>query len=509
MIGRACPRVGDRDKQPLRELSMSLRTHALSLACSGVLAACSNGDVVQLPSFGNISDAPPSIQSAAQAVVRIRTAGAYATGSFISPDGILLTNNHVLGVDVCPQEGCYAQVSFMHQLHADPQDPQTVFFVPLAVDVGLDVAVLQAYAAPGSASLNTPHYLTLASHDAGSLRGMHVYVVGHPEGRLKKWTQGQIVDSDGAWVTLTAYSLPGSSGSPILDEQGHAVAILHRGPSAQDLISNRGVNEYSVGSASASVIQALSAPLPPAMVSVRASSSDADVVHHQLVYLNAREENATVNGSPTPVLSILGDACDTGLAQTAFASPDDLGAAVDPCVQAVLWIECRSDEMMTVSTGFGVCPPAADAWQSRYKNVYDHWVALNGQLMLDMVSFGPAALAHSKAEGTASGAEKLGAALQFSGPPLDFNIAAYLAAFNIDSYGGTRIVDFLHGYAKSPGYALSGEDIAATALWLSQNGQLSGPDTVSFLKTLAGDEHLDIGAKLFIENVLYQSHALD
>jgi hypothetical protein len=93
-------------------------------------------------------------------------------------------------------------------------------------------------------------------------------------------------------------------------------------------------------------------------------------------------------------------------------------------------------------------------------------------------------------------------------PALDFRIAAYLAAFDIEQYAGTRIIDFLNAYASSPGYALSGVDIAATAVWLNQNGKLSGDDTVSFLQKLAGDDHLDIAAKLFIENILYESHAL-
>ena len=66
----------------------------------------------------------------------------------------------------------------------------------------------------------------------------------------------------------------------------------------------------------------------------------------------------------------------------------------------------------------------------------------------------------------------------------------------------------MHAYASSPGYALAAEDIAATAIWLNQNMELSGDDTVSFLKTLDADAQVDVGAKLFIENVLYDSMAL-
>jgi trypsin-like peptidase len=488
-------------------------THRLALLALLALilampAACSSQDArtVVLPSFSDVSEAPQPIQTAAQAVVRIRTAGEIATGSFISPSGILLTNNHVLGVGVCPQEGCYAQITFMHQRHSAIQQPQTVFVVPLAVDVGLDMATVQVYSGPGAAPLDTPHYLTLASHNAGSLQGMHIHVVGHPEGHLKKWTQGQVVGSDGTWIWFTAYSLPGNSGSPVLDDDGHMVGILHRGPSAQDLVTGRGVDEYSIGTASDALITAMTAPLPAAIRSIQAPVTDVEVAQFQAVYLNARVQTATVSGAPKPVLSSLGAQCDAGLARQDYASPEDLASALAPCSQAELWIECRGD---APPGGFGVCPEDSGAWLTRYQAVYDHWRALNGELSLNMVSFGPAALAGSQAQGLAVGAQKLADSLSTAHAPLDFSVASYLAAFEVYSYGGTSVVDFLRAYTKWTGYPLSATSVASTALWLNHDGQLSGADTQSLLKTLAADDQVDIGTKLYVEDVLYQSAALD
>jgi S1-C subfamily serine protease len=165
------------------------------VACSG-----NGGGSIALPSFSDVSDAPPAIRAAAQAVVRISTAGELATGSFISATGVLLTNNHVLGVDICPIEGCYAQITFLYQRHSARQTPQTVFVVP----VGLDMAVVQVYDRPGGPPLDTPSFLTLASRSPVSLVGTHVNVVGHPEGNLKKWTQGTVSDTDGTWILFTA-----------------------------------------------------------------------------------------------------------------------------------------------------------------------------------------------------------------------------------------------------------------------------------------------------------------
>jgi hypothetical protein len=308
------------------------------------------------------------------------------------------------------------------------------------------------------------------------------------------------------WIWFTAYSLPGNSGSPLLDDDGRMVGILHRGPTAQDLVSNHGVDEYAIGTASAALVAAMSAPLPAALRSIQASVTDDEVAQHDALYLNARVENAMVNGMPKSVLSSLGAACDAGLARQDFASPEDLSGALAPCFRAELWIECRSD---AAPGGFGACPPNGDAWLQRYQGAYDHWRALNGELVLEMVSFGPAALSPSNAEGLRAGAQKLATALAAANPPLDFGIANYLAAFNVDSYAGTRILDFMHAYAKMPGYSLSATAIASTALWLNHDGKLSSADALSFLKTLAADDTVDIGTKLYIEDSRYESGALD
>jgi hypothetical protein len=364
---------------------------------------------------------------------------------------------------------------------------------------------LQAYAAPGGLPLDTPNYLTLVSRDAASLQGTHIHVVGHPEGRLKKWSEGQVVDSDGTWVWFNAYSLPGNSGSPVLDDQGHMVGILHRGPTAQDLFSNRGVDEFAIGTASAALVTGMGKPLPAATRSLTAAATDAEVVAHPFVYLNAQRPQAMVNGAPKDVLSSLGEACDVGLARQDYASPDDLATALAPCTRAEFWIECRGD----VPARFGVCPANGSLWLARLQGVYDHWRALNGELSLYEVSFGVAALSSSKSTGRIAAAQKLGQALADANPPLDFRIANYLAAFNVDTYRGTRVLDFLHAYTSVPDYALSGTSIANTALWLNGDSVLTWPDTLSLLRALAGDDKIDIGTKLFIEDVRYQSKALD
>ena len=186
-----------------------------------------------LPALNDIATASTVVQKAAKAVVLVRTAGAAASGSFISATGLFLTNNHVLGDTVCPREGCYVQITFLRQRGQQRQQPTIVFAVPQSVDVGLDMAVVQMYDSPGGNKLTTPDYLSFNAQPPAALIGTHVTIIGHPDGRLKKWSDGVIFDTAGSWIKSTNYSLPGNSGSPAIDDNGQIVGLIHRGPTAQ------------------------------------------------------------------------------------------------------------------------------------------------------------------------------------------------------------------------------------------------------------------------------------
>ncbi len=472
---------------------------AMPAAFALLLWGCSSAAPTGGPSFEDITSANQTIQTAAAAVVLVTMPGFVATGSFISPDGLLLTNNHVLGVGVCPIEGCYAQLTWNYQRGARLSQPVTVFVVPKAVDVGLDMAVLQASSAPGGPPLSTPSYLTIDSRDPGSLQGIHVTVVGHPEGSVKKWSEGQVIDADGSWITTSVFVLPGNSGSPLLDDHGHIVGLMHRSPEGEDLIADDGLNVSSIGTASSALIAAMSAPLPGSMGSISAPVTDAEAVSHQLLYLSARVQTARVGGASKQVLASLGEACDAALAVKDYASPDDLSSALEPCFDAEHWIECRSD----AQTPFGVCPDDGAAWQSRYKAMYEALRSLNGELDLDEMSFAEAALSSTMADGQGVAAQLLTQALAMAQPPLDFHVASYLAAFSIDTYRGASVVNFTRNYGSVPDYAANGEDLASTILWLSNTGAIGFADTKSLLSAVHGDRTIDLGTKLFIELAEY------
>jgi V8-like Glu-specific endopeptidase len=495
-------------------ITMPLSLRALPWLLLPCLAACSSStpsNGADVPRFRDVSEAPAAIQIAAKAVVRIRTADAQATGSFISADGRLLTNNHVLGVEVCPKEGCYAQITRMHQRHATSGTTETIFVVPLAVDVGLDMAIVQAYSTDASgqkgAQLSTPDFLAFDARDPGSLQGEHVHIVGHPEGRLKKWTDGEVVDSSGAWITSTAFTLPGNSGSPILSDDGRIVGILHRGPATQDLLTANGADTYSIGTASGPLVAArASGALPAALLSTVAPITDADLVAREAVFRNAHVASATVGSAVKQVIDSLATACDAGLARQDIASPDDLDQALAACYAAENWIDCNVDRD---PSGFSVCPTDVTPWHTRFQGIYDHWRALNGHLDLGPITFSMSQLENSKATGNSAAESNLQAALADARPALDFPIAVYLAVFGVTTFDGANVADFVRNYSKQPHYELSASTIAVASLWLNQGQLLDGDAVRSLLAALAADAKVDIGAKLYIEEIQYNSKIID
>ena len=485
------------------------------VALCAVAGACSSGPAtatfpgpatVTLPHFNDITTATPEIQTAARAVVRVRTAGEYGTGFFISPTGLLLTNNHVLGDPVCAVEGCYVGLTQMHERGKPQQDPSTVFAVPTTVNPGLDMAAVQFYDLNGN-QLDTPDYLSFDGQDGASLLNQHVTIVGHPEAALKKWTDGQVTDTNGQWITTTAYTLPGESGSPILNDQGQVVGLLHRGPTSEDLFSETGVDMYSTGTASAPIVAVLAAPPSPPVVSTTAATTKEQFLANDFIYLNAHVATVTVDGMSISAIPILGEACDAALARTDFTSPSDLDSALMPCYQAETWIDCRGNS----SVPYGIvcpAPTAQAAWASRYQSMNQIWLGMNGQPDYYAVSFAIAALQLTWDGGVSAGAQSLQQVLAAASPVLDYHLALYLAAFAIESYGGTQIATYVANYKQVPHYELQATNIAYAAGWRYNNRNMTKAQLQSFLQQLFADPNISVGSRLAIEEFLYSLNAL-
>lgn len=171
------------------------------------LTPCS---LINLSAF-NVSDI---VAKAKPAVVKIVAVDANenprktGTGFFITSDGLLVTNNHVIegAADLFAQTNTGAIYIF-----------RCVVFR----SVDLDLALLK-FAATG-----VPH-LTLGS-SVHVAEGKQIIVISRPEGLETTVSDGIIsaFRNDRSSLEITATISPGSSGAPVLDESGQVIGVAN------------------------------------------------------------------------------------------------------------------------------------------------------------------------------------------------------------------------------------------------------------------------------------------
>ena len=128
------------------------------------------------------------------------------TGFFISPDGLAVTNFHVI-------QGA-SHLSGRTNEGAVFQFERVVAHPP-----GVDLAILK-FAAEGVACLKL-------GHSTDAVEGQTVLVIGSPEGLQGTVSEGIIsaFRENRSMIQISAPISPGSSGSPVLDESGDVIGV--------------------------------------------------------------------------------------------------------------------------------------------------------------------------------------------------------------------------------------------------------------------------------------------
>ncbi|WP_326641265.1 DNA/RNA non-specific endonuclease [Streptosporangium sp. NBC_01755] len=179
--------------------------------------------------------------TAARAVGRVvvrdargRLAG-YGTGSLVSPD-LLLTNQHVLadartagrsGVEFDYQDGLDGRPL---PLQGFSLDPGRFFFA----DQELDFALVAVKA--GTGELARFGFNRLVASEGKAIVGDFVTIIQHPGGEKKQVAlrENRIVDILELFLHYQTDTEPGSSGSPVFNDQWEIVALHHAGIPAPD-----------------------------------------------------------------------------------------------------------------------------------------------------------------------------------------------------------------------------------------------------------------------------------
>ncbi len=236
--------IPPQDRRPPRgahnqtESEPDMRHIAIIVAAVALLAAgCSSGDA----SSGDIPGAPATaaprsgaiddLADVRGAVVRIEAKGTYeypegtgynegftGSGFFISPDGIAVTNNHVV-----------TGAAFL-QVYVDGEDEPRNAKI-LGVSECSDLAVID---------VDGDGYPYLAWSDETLKVGLGVYAAGHPLGDheytlLDGIISKEAADGESSWASVdhviehTADILPGNSGGPLVTEGGYVVGVNYAG----------------------------------------------------------------------------------------------------------------------------------------------------------------------------------------------------------------------------------------------------------------------------------------
>jgi Sulfatase-modifying factor enzyme 1/Trypsin-like peptidase domain len=179
-----------------------------------ILGAFLNAGTILLNA--NAADIPSLIQKTKPAIVEILTFDQQnkplmsGTGFFVSSDGLLLTNYHVIaGSSSIIAKTPTGAVYFLKNIVVTSESP--------------DIAELQFFAK------DVP-YLNLGS-SVNTLEGERILVIGNPEGLEGTVSEGIIsaFRENRSLIQITAPLSHGSSGSPVIDESGNVIGIATQG----------------------------------------------------------------------------------------------------------------------------------------------------------------------------------------------------------------------------------------------------------------------------------------
>ena len=164
------------------------------------------------------------IATARPAIVLIRTPDGSGSGFFVSNDGLVVTNAHVV-------KGSQTVQVFLDGGQG-PLQAQVVRKLGDGEDLGIDLALVQVRDHAG-APLNSPSFLRVETPQLG----MDVVALGYPwapsDQEINEWTltttsgsvNREVIEADIVYLDHSARLLPGNSGGPLVDRNGMVVGI--------------------------------------------------------------------------------------------------------------------------------------------------------------------------------------------------------------------------------------------------------------------------------------------
>ena len=162
-----------------------------------------------------------------------RTVG-YGTGSMVAPH-VLLTNHHVLP-DAQTAATSAIEFDFEDGPDGQPRPSRRFAFAPdvlFIADEDLDFALVAVE--PNASTVDAYGFNPLIEAEGKAIVGECVTIIQHPSGQRKQVAlrENRIVDVVDEMLHYRADTEPGSSGSPVFNDQWECVALHHAGVASE------------------------------------------------------------------------------------------------------------------------------------------------------------------------------------------------------------------------------------------------------------------------------------
>ncbi|MYL54445.1 endonuclease [Pontibacillus yanchengensis] len=178
----------------------------------------------------------------------------HGTGFLISPS-VLITNHHVLGDEEAANDSV-AQFNYEKDLDGREREIKNFRFEPeqlFMTDKELDftLVAVEGRSAEGD-KLTENSYLPLEQRTGKGLVGERVSIIQHPSGSPKAVTirENKIQDVFDDFIHYSTDTMPGSSGSPVFNDEWQVISLHHAGvPDPNDpstFIANEGIRISSI-----------------------------------------------------------------------------------------------------------------------------------------------------------------------------------------------------------------------------------------------------------------------
>ncbi|MFK7871741.1 MAG: serine protease [Oligoflexales bacterium] len=429
------------------------------------------------------SEAPKKISNKSTAVFRLGTGTSVVIKH--KKKFYLITNHHVYGNKHCAQEGCYGRVIYTNQ---NSHSQKKVFLKPRALSKDADIAIFQ---------IRKPflkNYILLSKDEIATNADIHF--LGYPRASHLKWSTGRFVNYENKNMLIHAATLPGSSGSAILNANGHLLGIHHSSIKQHNGKNKQHIESWSYSTSSIQIANFIDNNIGlDQFHSIFKTTTFEEALQKDSLYRNAATKPNLLNKEDyfTKLLT----KCEE--VNTTTRDVDIFKTSTAACQTASHWIDCtRSKKFITHCP----TPKEAQRWTIVIKKIMTQTESFHGLSVHSWISM-LSRIYSKNDDGQKSAYTALQEHLRRTRPPITPTIANAILMWTphgeIPTYSSIPLISYILNYKKIPEYPFYALKIAHSALSLKRLNLIKSSIYKSLILELKADSQITTSTKLKLE----------